>query len=125
MVAPLAPTTEIRWRQGCGRTGALGAPGMAQEDSRNCGEYDHGHSTGTRALEGGGPRRGGLAAAQLYSGEQSRTNKGRQGENRGRVRLVTSREGSGTLERRPRHERVLGQRRRSCYSAEKGPVSVD
>jgi hypothetical protein len=59
-----------------------------------------GLSTGTRALEGGGSRRGDSVAAQPYSGEQSHTTDGRQEENRVGIRLVTSREGSGTLERR-------------------------
>jgi hypothetical protein len=98
---------------------------MAQGGSGKCGEHGHGHNTTTRALEGGGPWRGGLATAQLYSGEQSHTIEGRQGENMGRVRLVTLREGSGTLERRSRHGGVSGRRQRSCCAVKNGLVNMD
>jgi hypothetical protein len=49
---------------------------------------------------GGGSWREGSAVAQHYSGEQSHMTEGKQGENRGRSGLLTSREDSGTLERR-------------------------
>jgi hypothetical protein len=62
---------------------------------------------------------------QLYSSKQSLTTEGRHRENRGGVRLVTSIEGSRTLERRLRHGGVSGQRWQSYSGTEKGPVSMD
>jgi hypothetical protein len=64
------------------------------------GERGSGHDIGAEAPEGGGPRRDGSAATQLNFGEQSRTLKDREGEISGRGRLATSRENSGSLERR-------------------------
>lgn len=87
--------------------------------SGHCSEHNHGHDTGAETLEGGDPRRGGSAAAQLNSGEQSRTPKGREGEIRGRARLVTSREGSRTFERYEGHSEALSRRRRDSDCAEK------
>jgi hypothetical protein len=111
------PNTRARARRG------PGASGRAQRGSGECGELGHGHSIGTGAVEGGGPRRGGLAAAQLYSEEQSRTTEGRQWENRGEGRLVTSRGVSGTLEWQHGHGEASGRQRRSCCCAEEGPVT--
>jgi hypothetical protein len=62
------------------------------------------------ALEGGSSQRVGSAVAQHYSGEQSHMTEGNQGENRGGVGLLTSREDSGTLERWQGHDKGLGQR---------------
>jgi hypothetical protein len=62
-----------------------------------CGDHDRGHNNYTEALEGGGPRQGGLAAAQVYSGEQSRTTEGRQGENRGGVGWLPREKALGPL----------------------------
>jgi hypothetical protein len=45
--------------------GTTPAPGMAQGGLGECGKRGHGHNTSTGALEGGGSRRGGSAAAQL------------------------------------------------------------
>jgi hypothetical protein len=77
------------------------------------------------ALEGGGSRRGGLASAQPYSGEQSHTTEGRQGENRRGARLVTSREDSRTIERRPRHDGSRVDGGGAAAVRRKEPVSVD
>jgi hypothetical protein len=62
-------------------------------------ERVRGHDTSAEAPEGGGPWQDGLVVGQLNFGERLRTHNGRKGEIRGRGRLVTSREGSGTFER--------------------------
>jgi hypothetical protein len=49
--------------------------------------------------------------AQHYSSKQSRMTDGNQGKNLGRSGLLTSREDSGTLERRQGHNKGLGRRR--------------
>jgi hypothetical protein len=75
-------------------------------------------------------------AVQLYSAKQSRTTEEKAQESLDRIRLVTSGEGSGIrlvtsgegsgiLGRRTRHGRVTGQRRRSCCTVEKRPLSTD
>jgi hypothetical protein len=69
--------------------------------------------------------RGNLRRTRGYSGEQSCITKGRAGEIRRGVRSVTLREGLGALKRRPGHDEVMCRRRRSCGSAERGPVSMD
>jgi hypothetical protein len=50
--------------------------------------------------------------------------KGIPGEIRGKVRSVTLRGSSRTLERRPGHGEDTGQRRRSCGGAERELLSV-
>jgi hypothetical protein len=62
-VAPLAPTTEARWRQGRGRAEGPRAPGRAHGGSGEHGEHGCGHDNNTEALEGSHPRWGGLVAA--------------------------------------------------------------
>jgi hypothetical protein len=89
-----------------------------------CGEHGGGHDIGAEALEGGGPRRGGSAAALPYSSEQSRTTESREGEIRKRGRLVTSREDSKILERWQRHGKGSGRWRQRCRRAEGVPVSA-
>jgi hypothetical protein len=93
----------------CGHDEGSKAIERGQGGSGECGEPGHEHGTSIGALEGAGPRRGASAAAQLYSDEQSCTTEGRQGENRGEGRLVTSREGSRALERCPRHGGISGR----------------
>jgi hypothetical protein len=91
------PTAEVHRRRGRGNARGLGAPGRARGGLGECGDRDRGHNNYTGALEGGGPRQGGLAAAQVYSGEQSRTTKGRQGENRGGVGWLPREKALGPL----------------------------
>jgi hypothetical protein len=107
---------ELRQRRGCGHAEGPEAPRRSQRGSGECGEHDHGHNTGTRALEGGGSRLGG--GAVLLWGAIAH-NRGQARENRGGGRLVTSREGSGTLERRREHDEASGRWRRSCCSAKR------
>jgi hypothetical protein len=89
---------ELHRRRGRGYTGGPRALGRARVGSGQHGEHNRGDDIGAKAQEGGSPWRGGSAAAQLNSGERLCTHKGRKGEIRGRGRLVTSREGSGTFE---------------------------
>jgi hypothetical protein len=65
--------------------------------------------------------------AQHCSDEQSRMTGGKQGKNRGRSGLLTSREDSGTLERRQGHDeglvrrwRLLGGVRETLVSTGRG-----
>jgi hypothetical protein len=86
----LETRARARWgpygdRKGSGRSG-------------ECCEPERGHGTDTEALEGGGPRQDGSATALPHTGEESRAIEGREGEIRGRRRLVTSREDSRTLD---------------------------
>jgi hypothetical protein len=82
------------------RRGRVHARGSGALGRASVGSGGGGYNTGAKALEGGSPWRGGSAAAQLNSGERLRTHKGRKWEIRGKGRLVTSREDSGTFERR-------------------------
>jgi hypothetical protein len=83
-------------------------PGRVQGRSGECGEHGRGHSTGTGALEGGAPWRGGSTAEQLYSGEQSRTTEGRLGKIRGGC--LPRGKASGPLNERQRYDEGPGQR---------------
>jgi hypothetical protein len=65
------------------------ATGRARGGRGECGEHERGHGTGAEALEGGGPRRGGLAAALPHSSKQSRTTESRNGGISGWGRFVT------------------------------------
>jgi hypothetical protein len=93
---------EVRRRCWCGRVEGPRASERAQGGRGECGDHGGGHDIGVEveAPEGGGPWRGGSTAALPHSNEQSRTIESREGGIRGRRRLVTSREGFGTLERR-------------------------
>jgi hypothetical protein len=51
-VAPLAPTVEVRWRQGRGHAGGHGTLGRAQEGSEWHDGHDRGHGTSAGAPEG-------------------------------------------------------------------------
>jgi hypothetical protein len=86
-----------RQRRGHERTVGPRATGRAQGGQGECGEPERGHNTGAEAPKGGGPWRDGSAAALPHFGEESRATKGGEGEIRGRGRLVTSREDSGSL----------------------------
>jgi hypothetical protein len=77
-----------------------GVPGRAQGSSRQRGEHGCGNGDNTEAPEGSCPWWDGSATVQPCSDEQLRTPEGRKGEIGGKGRLVTSREDSGTLERR-------------------------
>jgi hypothetical protein len=110
---------EVHRRRGRERAGARWDTEMGSRNSGECDELGQGHSTGTKALEGGGSQRGGSAVAQHYSGEQSFKTEGKQGKNRGGSGLLTSTEDSGTLERWQVHGKGLGRWwRLSSYARE-------
>jgi hypothetical protein len=73
---------ELRRRRGRGHAEGSKVTGRAQGGSGECCERDHGHSTGTGALEGGGPRRGDLAlrsSTPASNHAQPRADKGKIG----------------------------------------------
>jgi hypothetical protein len=110
--------------EGAGTLGGSKVTGRTRGGQMRCGKHGGGHDISAEALEGGGPRRGGSAAALPHSSEQSRTTESREGEIREQGRLVTSREDSRILERWQRHGKGSGRRRQRCGCAEGVPVSA-
>jgi hypothetical protein len=94
------PVAGTHWRRVCGRTGGPRVTERAQGGQGECVKHERGHVTDVEEPEGGGPRRSGLVAALPHSSEKSRRTKSWGGENRGRGRLVTSREVFEALGRR-------------------------
>jgi hypothetical protein len=78
-----------------------------------------------RGTRGHGPRRSGLMAAELNSGERLHGQKSRECGIMGMRRLVTSRDGSGVLEQRRGRSEDLGRwwRRHGCTM--RSPVSAN
>jgi hypothetical protein len=111
----------MRARARCGPRGTRHGSGKFGEVWRTRPWAQHRH----KGAEGNGSRQGDLAVTQSYSGEQSRITEGRQGENKGRIGLVTSREGSRTLERGRGHYKSLGRRRWSSGCTGRRSVSMD
>jgi hypothetical protein len=85
---------------------------MAGSGSRNGGEAT-------------GRQRGRSSADQGYSGEQSLARKCKTGENKSRVRMVTSSGDSGAHKRRLGRDEDEGRRRRFSGCTRNAPVSVD
>jgi hypothetical protein len=75
--------------------------------------------------EAAGRQRESPRRTREHSGEQSRASKCKTGENKGGVRMVTMRGGSGTLERRPGHGEDAGRWRRNYGGVRKALVSMD
>jgi hypothetical protein len=74
-----------------------------------------------RQPDGGGKP----SADRGHSGEQSRVRKCKAGENKGRVRTVTSSGDSGAHKRRLGRGEDVGRRRRLSSCARNVPVSAD
>jgi hypothetical protein len=79
-LVPMAKARRRQWRR---RTGGPKAPGRAQGGQGECGKHERGHGVGAEAPEVSSPRRGGSAAAQPHSFEQSRATDRVEGKNRG------------------------------------------
>jgi hypothetical protein len=75
--------------------------------------------------EAAGRWRGSPRQTGEHSGEQSRASKCNTGENKGGVRTVTLRGGSGTLDRRSGHDKDAGRQRQNCGCVRKAPMSAD
>jgi hypothetical protein len=97
---------------------------IARGGQGECGEHECGHNTDVGAPEGDDPQRGGSAAALPHSSVESHATDSGEGEIIGRGRLVTSREVSGTFERRQRHDEGSCRRRWRCGLRGGGPMSV-
>jgi hypothetical protein len=80
VVAPLASTVEAHWRQGRERAGPQGTSKGSGRFGGH-GEHGHGHNNSVEASEDSRLRRGGSAAAQLYSGKKSRPAKNKERTN--------------------------------------------
>lgn len=78
-MAPLASTAVAHRRRGRER---VGVPGRAQGGSGECGEHDHGHNIGTRALEGADRGR----VAQWWRGLAPASNRAKDRETNGEIR---------------------------------------